>query len=162
MIFTEEQKYFFIDHDKFFKLLDQRLLWPIYLLNIYLILKKQNSNCKTCFFLHFECTRYLIYPQWPFTLPSDSLRYWFCQMHILFFYFNFLLHLFFQMIFFSILFITLQILVKSILRQKSFKNPYRSYYRGELKKSGRSHSAPESFLGLFRRFVPTHPEEQSV
>ncbi|CAE1171530.1 CAMKK2 [Acanthosepion pharaonis] len=47
------------------------------------------------------------------------------------------------------------ILVKSILRQKSFKNPYRSYYRGELKKSGRSHSAPESFLGLFRRKVST-------
>lgn len=49
-------------------------------------MKKQYINFKSCCCFHFERTRLLIYPQWPFTLPSDSLRYWFCQMHILFFF----------------------------------------------------------------------------
>ena len=47
----------------------------------------------------------------------------------------------------------LQILVKSILKNKSFKNPYSPFRRdskgnssdGSLKKAGRSYSAPESY-----------------
>ena len=47
-----------------------------------------------------------------------------------------------------------QILVKSILKQKSFRNPFirlSSSVKDEFQRSGRSHSAPESFTHIMKR-----------
>ena len=56
----------------------------------------------------------------------------------------------------SLLFSLLQIMVKTILRQRSFKNPFnpgrlKLHARMEFQQHGRSYSAPESFDVLAKR-----------
>ncbi|KAK3083915.1 hypothetical protein FSP39_005274, partial [Pinctada imbricata] len=50
------------------------------------------------------------------------------------------------------------ILVKSILKHKSFKNPYRdkSLVKEEFQRSGRSYSAPDTFHRVVKRLIYTH------
>jgi hypothetical protein len=66
----------------------------------------------------------------------------------------------------------LQILVKSILKNRSFKNPFTALRdrqaREEFKQYGRSYSAPESYDVLYKRYIinsshqPTHLSHRPI